>query len=120
MNTDELKDFIKDLLENRSIKTDMEFKLIRQELAAIIEKTNSIKFDTSKTNGRVTVLEAKVFELEKISDNHYFNCPNNKSIRDLQDNNLGRNTIKKWLWAAITIISSCLALYFSIEKLFQQ
>lgn len=118
MNVDELKEFIKDLMETRAVKTDMEFKLIRQELSMIASNTDVIKAETTKTNGRVTKLEIRVNELEKISDNHYFNCPNNKTLRDLQDENLSRKSVRKWLLAAIGLAGLITGLVLSLLKLF--
>jgi len=110
MEGNELKEFIQQLFENRSIKTDMEFKLIRQELLTIKEQV-------LKTNGRVTALEDEFYDFEKTTDNHFHICPNNAKIRDIQDTLLSRKSIRQWLIAGLGITSGAIALYFLILKL---
>lgn len=111
LELNDLKEYIKQLMENRAIITDGEFKMIRMELAAI-------KALAEKTNGRVTKLEDEVYELEKVNGNHFNNCPNNKAIRELQDENLTRKSVKNWVITSVSIASGLIGLYFLIQKLF--
>lgn len=109
----EILEHIQLIIENKLGKLDSNLQLIVQEVAFI-------KAQTTKTNGRVTVLEDNFYDLEKISESHYGKCPNNTIIREIQDTLLSRKSIRNWLFASIGIVSGVITLYFLIVKFLSQ
>ncbi len=105
----ELLEKIQMLIENRTNKIQLSLQLIGQ-------KVDFIKDQTTKTNGRVTVVEEGISELENKSEKHYFACPNNQHIRNIQDTLLSRKTIRNWLLASVGIATGILSLYFLVMK----
>lgn len=62
----------------------------------IFDKLDSIETQTTKTNGRVTKLEDKVFELEKRDLTHINNCPQTVKIEKINEELLEYKMIKKY------------------------
>lgn len=110
MEQNELLKHIELMLQNRWDKTDSRFELMLKDL-------NYIKEQTTKTNGRVSVIEAKIELLEKESDSHYHNCPLNQRMKDVEETLLKRRSIQNWIVKAIAVISGAIALIFLIDKL---
>jgi len=106
----QIMEFINERLESRWVRTDAKFEQVLAKLAAI-------ETQVLKTNGRVTVLEDSFFENELKAANHFNSCPNNKAIRELQDENLTRKSVKNWIIAGISVSSGAIGLYFLIQKL---
>lgn len=63
-----------------------------------------IETQTTKTNGRVSSLEVKIWELEKDEVTHILNCPNVPKIEALEKENLEIRVIKKYPKLALGVL----------------
>lgn len=101
------KDIIKPLLATVNAYHEGDLKLINADLKRILEQT-------TKTNSRVSRSEAKIEELEKKEIAHIINCPQEKRVRNLEDNQLSQKSIKKWIVGTVGIASLLIGIFYII------
>jgi predicted nuclease with TOPRIM domain len=122
----EFREMITDIYATHNAKIDGKFNVIRVELAAIKEQT-------TKTNGRVTKLEDKIetkitdkisnidnrIEILKTNDiEHILHCPNISKIQELENQQLSRKSITKFMLIMIATISTIFTIALALFKLF--
>lgn len=79
-----------------------------------------IKEQTTKTNGRVTALEDKLEKLEKTEIQHIINCPNTKRIGELENNELGRKSIFRFVSIVALVVASVTGLVIAVMEIIYQ
>jgi len=110
----EIRQLITDLLTASHAKTEaaqdnLEYKIDNIELIL-----GEIKTQTTKTNGRVSVLELK-------DASHITNCPHapklNDRVRVLEDNQLSVKSVKTWVISSVGIASLIVGIIFIVFKM---
>lgn len=109
---------IQKAIESRAklTESDMkgEFALLNEKLDRISTDGANTLIQATKTNGRVTVLETSVRDLEENDRNKYINCPVKKSVRVLQDNALTNKTIISTIWEARAVIAGVITFLITV------
>ena len=105
----EIREMLTDIIGAHTAAVDGKFDVIQVQLHAIREQT-------TKTNGRVTVLEEKQRNLETENNLHFEHCPHTDAINSLKNENVSRKAIYKFILASITISSGLVALIMELIK----
>jgi hypothetical protein len=88
MEIHELKDFLNEKLDLTNKITaerlDSSNKIIAEKFANISLQLDTIVKQTTKTNGRVNVMEDKMDVYEKFSELHVLQCPVKKDLEDFE------------------------------------
>jgi hypothetical protein len=87
-------------------RQDSKFEIIQYKLDAIKEQT-------TKTNGRVTIMETTVNDLQK----HPLSCGLAVKMRSVEDALLAQKSIKQWVIGSVAATSGFLGLIALILKL---
>ena len=101
---EELKELLHDYIKGVIAREDAKFDIIDFKL-------DSIKEQTTRTNGRVTRLEEK-------ESNHILNCPIAPKVRVLEDQQLSTRSVKVWLFTAVSITGVVVTIIFAVFKMF--
>ena len=104
---DEMRTMFEDILGTQTEKINGRLNVIHSNLV-------NIEKQTTRTNGRVTILEDDVSALQKDGITHYVNCPQVPRIDALEKSEFSRKTIYKFisvLWAVtLGIIGATVAI----------
>lgn len=103
----ELKQLITDILDNYENNTESQYGTINYKL-------DSIEKQTTKTNSRVTALEAKVTDIELNDAGRYESCPYNKKIEKLTETVISTAEMKRVLIRAVTIAGVFFTILFTL------
>jgi predicted nuclease with TOPRIM domain len=106
----ELKEAIKEAIEQHSGNVNSIFKIIDVKL-------DSIKSETSKTNGRVTQLEHEVSTLKNAELSHLVKCPNTEKIINLEKMEVGRKAVSSFTWKQVTLGGVIAGLILTLAQL---
>lgn len=87
--TEEYKELLDNKFEHLLSKMQDNFTIINTKLTSIDEQVK-------KTNGRVTVVEKDITELEKKEIKHFVNCPQAKKIGEIEDELMEYRVFKKY------------------------
>lgn len=104
---EEIREMLQGCMSGVHARTEAKFEIIEIKLNHILEQT-------TKTNGRVGVLEKdnQDFKHHVSSTNNYDN-----KIRALEDNQLSQRSIKKWIAASIAITGTVMGIIFIVFKM---
>jgi hypothetical protein len=102
---DEIKGILHDYVSGVMARVDSKFEIIDLKL-------DRIEAQTTKHNGRMTVLEMK-------EARHTIECPNVGKIRDLEDHVLTTKHLKKWVVGGVSIIGILMSIFFILMKIFE-
>lgn len=109
----EVRELLYDVLSGHSKEMKGRFDLIDSEL-------KNIHFQTTKTNGRVIILENKVENLEREGISHFVNCPQIPRINELEKYEFSRKAVYKFigiLWGTtLGIIGATVAIIELVLK----
>ena len=106
----ELKDLIENVVDKYDGKSIKQFEIIDLKLTQIEKQT-------TKTNGRVTDLEKKVFEMEKDGVGRALTCPYIDKINETIENSVTTKTLKKAIIQVITIVGIFFTILFGLLRL---
>jgi hypothetical protein len=93
--------------------------LIEDRFTNLDIKLNSIHEQTSKTNGRVTNLELKTFNLEKADIQHTITCPQAPRLKTIEDKLNRSAAINMWLLRALGIAASLVGIFYAAVKIYE-
>lgn len=111
-------------MERKEIIEMIEEKLATKEayneglFKVIDNKLDSIKEQTTKTNGRVTSLELSVRNDISELDKHKLSCPLRNEVRIIQDKQLSNETIKTFLVKLGVVIVGSITGIITLLQLF--
>ena len=109
----EIRQMLTDILAGHTNEINGRYNVIHSNLIQIKEQT-------TKTNGRVTALETKLDTLEKTEIQHVINCPNTKRISELENNELGRKSIYRFIGTVAFVIFSVAGLVIAVMEIIYQ
>lgn len=112
-DTNEMRQLLTDVLAAHTAKIDGKFELIKQEL-------HQIKEQTTKTNGRVTKLEDRTDALKIAAIEHETKGSHAERIKALEDSQLSRISILKFVASVAAVISVVASLVFALASLIIQ
>jgi hypothetical protein len=107
VDKDEIREMLQDCMAGGHARTEAKFEIIELKLNHILEQT-------TKTNGRVALLE---------NDNHDFKHhvavthDYDNKIRSLEDNQLSNSSVKKWIAASVALTGTVMGIIFAIYKI---
>lgn len=104
---DEIKEIIHDYITGVIALQNAKYDLIDFKL-------DSIKEQTTKTNGRVTKLEDEI----SANDVNMVDSPVAKRIRALEDNQSNIRALKKWIIGSITVVGILMTIFWAIYDIF--
>ncbi|HWR94502.1 MAG TPA: hypothetical protein VN192_04810 [Flavobacterium sp.] len=94
--------------ENVGLLLGGKFDVIKVQLDAIEKQT-------TKTNGRVNVIESEIQTLKQVNSNHVNNCPNTAKITNLEQMEISRKAVKIFAWSqwlvAAVIVGTIISLF---------
>jgi hypothetical protein len=100
---EEIKEILHDYVSGVMARVDSKFEIIDIKL-------DEIKEQTTKHNGRMSILEFK-------EARHTIDCPNVDKIRALEDHTLTTKSIKNWIVGSVSIVGILMSILFIIIKL---
>lgn len=102
----EVREMLKDILSGNLQKIEGQYRVIQSQLS-------SIEIQTTKTNGRVSILENKVEQVEKDILTHPIKCTQVKEISDIKKDLEEYRFFKKYpkVFIGIVLISALVAWY---------
>lgn len=112
-----MRQMLTDVLSGHIEAIHGRLNVVHANLVRIEENTGRIETQTVKTNGRVTQLERDVVQMKMDETKHTSNCPNNPRIKILEDNDLSRKAIAKFLLVATTLAGIIGGLAFKLIDL---
>jgi len=109
-------------MELFNVRFDSLTTLMNARFIALEDKLEIIHQQTLKTNGRVTLAEGKITQLEKDGITHYVECPVKAEVTDMKKDLLEYSFFKKYPKVLIGIIIVAMlsiggGLYASYSKL---
>jgi hypothetical protein len=107
---EELKDLMKNVIENYHQTNSNRYEIINYKL-------DSIESQTTKTNGRLTDVEKKVADLELDAAKRILTCPQEAKIKELIETSTSTSAMRKLVIRGITIAGVFFAILFSLLKL---
>lgn len=93
-------------------------KLFDEKMSNVHEKLDNIYDQTKKTNGRVTVVEGKVTDLEKANLTHTTLCPYSPRITKLEEEATKNRATKTFVVKTVGIASALFGIAWIIFKMF--
>jgi len=92
--------------------------LLDEKMINVHEKLDSIYEQTKKTNGRVTVVEGKVTDLEKANLTHTTQCPYGPKITKLEEEAVKNRATKTFVVKTVGIVSALFGIAWILFKMF--
>lgn len=105
----EMRQMLTDVLSGHTEEMKGRFNVLHANLVRIEEQT-------TKTNGRVTMLEKQMNQLELDESQHVMKCPNASRIKAMEDNEISRKAIMKFIVVGAAVAGGGGGLVFSILK----
>lgn len=113
----QMRQMLADVLSGHTEAIHGRLNVVHANLVRIEENTGRIETQTVKTNGRVTQLEKEVVQIKMDESKHANSCPNNSRIKVLEDKDLSRSAVAKFLLVATTLAGIIGGLAFKLVDL---